>query len=385
MFSSRTGWNLAPNDLSRLLDEKRRKNEPIIDLTESNPTRCSFSYSRNILQALATDRSLLYEPDPRGLLSARERVAAYYGKIGLPVNPDNIILAASTSEAYTHLFRLLCNPGENVLVPKPGYPLFEYLCNHNDVEASFYRLRYDDEWQIDFESLQNAFDQSTRAILLVHPNNPTGSFIKPLERQRIVDFARQNNLALIVDEVFSEFSLTEVTRQRSFAAEENVLTFTLNGISKMLGLPQMKLAWLTASGGADVVREAVRRLEFIADTYLSVGTPIQQALPTLLDDGGNVTAQITNRIRTNREKLSSALTGLPASLYNADAGWNAILRLPGIKSDEAWALDILRGKNVLVHPGHFFEMEQESSVVVSLLPPQAVFTDGIGGILDAVQ
>jgi alanine-synthesizing transaminase len=385
MFSRRTDWNLAPNDLTKLLEEKRSRGTPIVDLTESNPTRCGFSYSSRILESLADPSALQYDPDPRGTSSARKSIADYYHRKGIPVTPEAIILTASTSEAYTYLFTLLCDAGESVLVPKPSYPLFDYLCRLNDVEAVHYRLRYDDEWHIDFDSLRENVDSTTRAVLLVNPNNPTGSYAKKNERDKLVDFARRHELALIVDEVFFDYPIVERDDwYGSFAAEGGVTTFTLNGISKMLGLPQMKLAWLTLSGSAEVVRSACDQLEIIADTYLSVGTPIQRALPKLLADS-TVTDEIRERIRSNHRSLHSRLAGQSGSLLSTEAGWSAIVRLPNVASDDAWALQVLKNCNVLVHPGHFFEIEQESCIVLSLLPAEAMFLDGITKITKYVS
>jgi len=386
MFSSRTGWNLTPNALSRLLEEKRRMGEPILDLTESNPTRCGFSYNSGIFRIPFPEKLSLYEPEPHGLLSARKEIAAYYDGKGIRVDPANIFLTASTSEAYSYLFRLLCNPGESVLVPKPSYPLFDYLCGLNDVEVRHYRLRYDGEWNLDVDSILENFGPSTRALLLVHPNNPTGSFVKSGDRRWIAEFAQSHNLSLIVDEVFGEFSFGSAGGgYESFAAEGSSLTFTLNGISKFLGLPQMKLAWITISGIDAVVQLAVKRLEIITDTYLSVNTPVQLSLGVLLGAGRSITDQVRGRITANYRTLHRMTAQGPVSVLNADGGWNAIVRLPGIMQDEAWALRTLKENNVLVHPGHLFEIEQEACAVVSLLPEQTTFSNGIAGLLECVR
>jgi alanine-synthesizing transaminase len=386
MFSSRTDWNLTPNSLSVLLAEKRKRGEPVADLTESNPTRCGFSYNSELLQVLATDRSFLYEPDPHGHLVAREGIAEHYRKSGIALDPSNIFLTASTSEGYSHLFKLLCNPGDSVLVPKPSYPLFDYLCALNDVEVRHYRLRYDDEWHFDMDSINDAIDSSTRALLLVHPNNPTGSFVKNSERKKILDLVERRKLALIVDEVFSSYSMMERNDiTRSFASETRALIFTLNGISKLLGLPQMKLAWITVSGGSEVVHNAIDRLEIICDTYLSTGTPIQHALPQILQSGKEVTDQIRNRVRANYKALRLMTAQSPLSIFEMEGGWTAMIQLPRIMSDEAWALRLLTESNVLTHPGHFFEIDQDACIVVSLLPQESTFSNGIRDILQLVQ
>lgn len=386
MFSSRTGWNLSPNALQRCLDEMRNNGETILDLTESNPTRCGFTYDTALVEVLASERSLKYEPDPRGLLAARKSIAGYYEEHGSVVDPSNIFITAGTSEAYSHLFRLLCNAGENVLVPKPSYPLFDFLCTLNDVEARYYRLRYTDEWQIDIGSLNDAVDESTRAILLVHPNNPTGSFVKTGEWEELKKIARDRRLALIVDEVFAEFSFEDTRNvHRSFAGDGPPFVFTLNGISKMLGLPQMKLAWITVSGQAGDVKDAAQRLEIICDTYLSAGTPVQHALPMLLREGRSVRDEIRQRIVSNRNALQSMTHGSPLSLLNTEGGWNAIVKFPRLMSDEAWALRVLKESNVLVHPGHFFEIEEEACTVVSLLPEESTFSSGFHKTLRLVH
>jgi alanine-synthesizing transaminase len=386
MFSSRTDWNLTPNALSQLLAEKRKRGEQILDLTESNPTRCNFSYNPELLQALSSERTFQYEPDPHGLLSARKAIAEYYHQRATPVDPSNLFLTASTSEAYSYLFRLLCNPGESVLVPKPSYPLFDYLCTLNDVEVRHYRLTYDDEWCMDFDSVRAAIDTSTKALLVVHPNNPTGSFVKNREKEEILGLVQRHSMALIADEVFAEYSLTESEgRHESFASEGRSLVFTLNGISKLLGMPQMKLGWITVSGESGIVRNAMDRLEIICDTYLSTGTPIQRALPSFLDNGRRITDQIRRRIKANYDSLRSMTAQSSVSLFNAEGGWNVIVQFPRIMSDEEWALLILKECNVLLHPGHFFEIEQEACFVMSLLPQESVFSNGIRRVLEYMR
>jgi alanine-synthesizing transaminase len=387
MFSSRTNWNLTLNELSLLAAEKRNRGETILDLTESNPTRCGFLLEPSLLQSLSTAQSIHYDPQPRGLASARQSIAAWYASRGTIVDPESVFLTSGTSEAYSHVFRLLCNAGDSILVPKPSYPLFDYLCKLHDIEAIHYHLRYDDEWHIDVESLHDAVDKSTRAILLVHPNNPTGSYVTNDERVKLVEFARRHELALIVDEVFLDFGLSVSDRRsRSFAAERGVLTFSLNGISKLLALPQMKLAWLAVSGSDALLKQAISRLEVVADTYLSVGTPIQLALPELLKEGPSITRRIMDRIRHNYQHIGSMIDESSlVSLLTTEGGWNAILRLPNTMSDDAWALRLLKDCNVLVHPGHFFEISQNACVVISLLPHESVFSDGIAGILKAVD
>jgi alanine-synthesizing transaminase len=385
MFSSRTDWNFLSNDLTKLLEEKRSSGTPIIDLTESNPTRCGFAYRSHILEPLANPESLHYSPDPRGALSARESIAEYYRRKGATVNPREVFLTASTSEAYSYLFTLLCNNGDSVLVPKPSYPLFDYLCRLNDVQATHYRLHYDDEWRVDLGSLEENVDSSTRAMLVVNPNNPTGSYIKRDERTKIIDFVNKHDLALIVDEVFFDFPVADKGREcASFVAELGAPTFVLNGISKLLGLPQMKLAWFTVAGSEAFIQKASERLEIIADTYLSVATPIQRALPALLADG-SITDALQTRIRQNYRTLRTQLAGKSASVLNVEGGWNAIVRLPNVITDDACAVRALKDCNVLVHPGHFFEMEQDSCIVLNLLPEEPTFFAGISRVVECIN
>ncbi|HTP13337.1 MAG TPA: pyridoxal phosphate-dependent aminotransferase [Bacteroidota bacterium] len=359
--------------------------DAILDLTETNPTRCGFVYNPDLLRSLASDESLRYEPDPHGLRTARESIAEYYRRKGVATDPANIFVTASTSEAYSYLFRLFCNPGEKVFVPRPSYPLFEYLCTINDVEPCAYRLSYDDEWHIGSDAFREV-DELTKLILLVHPNNPTGSFVKQDERELVLGVAAQRRLALVVDEVFGEFGIGESNaRAGSFAGETTGLVCTLGGVSKLLGLPQIKLAWIVLSGDDALVREARGRLEIIADTYLSVSTPSQHALPALFREGPAVTDQIRARITANHRSLQDALAGSAVSLLKTEGGWSAILRLPRIASDEAWSIRLLKECNVLVHPGHFFEMEPPSCIVVSLLQGESVFRDGIDRIAGLVR
>jgi alanine-synthesizing transaminase len=384
MFSTRTDWDLRPSPLFSLLQQKRASGEEVLDLTESNPTKCGFIYpSSKLLDADSLQRSTLYEPDPKGLLSARQAIADWYKRQNISVSPDRIILTSSTSEAYSFLFRLLCNVGDVVAVPKPSYPLFEYLARLNDVLCHEYRLAYDGEWHMDFSSVDDTLSSNAEALILVHPNNPTGSFVKKEERDRIVAEAMARRIPIIVDEVFSAFSFANDERRAdSFAGIESTLTFTLNGLSKLLGLPQLKLAWIVVSGPDEECAKAVQRLEVIADTYLSVGTTVQQALPHLLSDRESMTEKILTRTRSNYESLRTAcVAGSPASVLHCEGAWNAILRLPAKQSDEEWAFELLQSSGVLTHPGHLFDIETKSCIVVSLLQEVGVFTKGIRRIL----
>jgi len=387
LFSSRTNWDFRSSDLFALLQEKRGRREEIIDLTEANPTRCGFDYDQPpVLQHLATHESLTYAPDPKGLRSARLAVVEFYRKQGITIDPEHLLLTASTSEAYTFLFRLLCNVGDSVLLPKPSYPLFDYLCELNDVTPTHYHLTYDGEWHLDLPSLEQALSRETRALVIVHPNNPTGSFLKIPERETVTRLAGRQNLVLIVDEVFNLFGFgADARRAPSFAGNEHALTFTLNGLSKLLGLPQMKLAWLVVSGPVAKRDEAIKRLEIIADTFLSVGTPVQHALPSLLRDASVVTEQIRSRVQNNYIQVAQIVAGSSLSAFHCEGGWSAMLQLPGTKADESWALELLKNQNVLVHPGHLFDFDQRSSIVLSLLPKVEIFREGLRKIAEATQ
>lgn len=387
MFSSRTNWDLRPSPLYELVQKMRAAGERIVDLTESNPTRCGFRYQPDTpISPSALQKSVLYDPDPRGLLSAREAITEWYNGQQIAVDPASIILTSSTSEAYSFLLQLLCDAGEGIAVPKPGYPLFEYLCRLSNVRCNSYRLAYDGEWHIDMRSVEETLSARTKALVLVHPNNPTGSFVKMDERVSILSLTKDSGLPLIVDEVFGAFPIGEDGRRHgSFAGSQEALTFTLNGLSKVAGLPQMKLAWIVVSGPVNQRTDALRRLEVISDTFLSVATPIQHSLKTILTDSAGITAQIRERISENLKHVSAAFpTTSPASLFRCEGGWNAVFRLPATRSDEQWAGQLLIEKKVLTHPGHLFEFEHESCIVVSLLPEPEVFARGIRGIVDLV-
>lgn len=368
---------MVPNQLSDLIEAKRQRGEVIIDLSESNPTRCGISYpEKEILAALADESSLLYQPEPRGLLIARKAIADYYATLGISVKPEHILLTASTSEAYSFLFKLLCNTGDEVIVPQPSYPLLEYLCQLNDVALRQYRLAYDGEWHIDFESLQSAFTGRTRAIVLVHPNNPTGSYLKQHEFERVCAIAAEHQCAVIADEVFQPYSFfPDVRRANILALQSSVLLFSLNGISKLLGLPQLKLSWIVINGTSKQTAEALNRLDIIADTFLSVNTPVQTAIPKLLSNASNIENQIRVRIQTNYTLLQKIFAGSNTSIFQIEGGWYAILRLPQTHSDDQWAESILTHQNIIVQPGHYYGIEQKSCIVLSLLCPSDLFTN----------
>jgi len=374
MFSSRTNWHREPNRLTELLASCRKNNKLIYDLTASNPTECGFSYpEQQFLSALANPQTLHYQPDSQGLLSAREVIARYYHEKNIRVDASQIFLTASTSEAYSLLAKLLCNVNERVLVPRPSYPLFEYLGEINDVQLDFYHINYDHGWSIDIDSVRRAITSSTKAIVIVNPHNPTGMFLKNDEYGRIREIARLHNLAIIVDEVFVDYLFQpDPHRLGTTAGGTDVLTFTLNGISKMIGLPQMKLAWIVVNGEPSGVKEATGRLEILCDTFLSVNTPVQVALPTFFEFRQTVQREILNRITSNYNSLDSLLRNSPCSLLGAEGGWYAILQIPKTKSEEEWAVGLLNECGIYLFPGYFFDFHNEGYLVVSLLTPPEV-------------
>jgi len=379
MFSSRTNWNTAPNRLSKIVAEKHFQGKAIVDLTESNPTTCGFSYpNEEILTALSNTSILSYQPDPRGLFIARKTIAEYYTERNISISPEQIILTASTSEAYSFLFKLLCNAGDEVLVPRPSYPLLEYLCQLNDVTIRDYRLMYDGEWHIDFGSLQAQLSDRTRAIILVHPNNPTGSYFKKKEYEQISTLASQHHSSLIVDEVFEPYDISPEEHRATILASHSLApVFSLNGISKLLGLPQLKLSWIVVDGNPQQRNEALNRLDIIADAFLSVNTPVQVALPQLLRHSLDIKKQIHLRIQANYHLLEKVFFDSSASVLRVEGGWYAILQLPQRHSDDEWAENILLRHNVLVQPGHFYDLEQPSCIVISLLPISYMFEDAL--------
>jgi aspartate/methionine/tyrosine aminotransferase len=387
MFATRTTWRLTPNRLSRLLDEFRQQGRAYIDLTESNPTRCGFSYDADaILKSLADPRALLYEPDPRGLRQAREAVVGYYAESGLHLTAEQVFLTTSTSEAYSYLFRLLADSGDSVLVPHPSYPLFEFLAALSDLRLVPYPLVYGDGWAIDLAAVRASVVQSdgrARGIVVVHPNNPTGSYVSQTELNGLIEISSQHSLALIADEVFRDYAFApQVGRVITHAAETRVLTFTLSGLSKIAALPQMKLAWMVVNGPREMLAGALERLEIVADTYLSVSAPLAHALPSLLDMRRAIQPQILERIRSNLHRLDEQITSdSPVSRLRAEGGWYAVLKVPATRPDEDWAVELLSEDAVLVHPGHFYDFSSEGHLVISLLPPAEMFREGIRRLL----
>lgn len=378
MFSERASWELRPTRIAERLAAMRAAGETVLDLTESNPTRCEFSYPEEaILGALADPRGLAYDPDPRGLLSARKAIARSYGGI----DASRLVLAASTSEAYAWLFKLLCDEGDETLVPAPSYPLFDFLAGLESARVVRYPLFYDGAWRLDLDAIARLVGPRTRAIVVVHPNNPTGSFLTHQEIDALRGLACERNLAIVSDEVFAAYSFTEEAFPRTLAGETRALTFSLGGLSKEAGLPQMKLSWIVVSGPEALRDEALERLEIIGDTFLSVGTPVQAGCESLLRAGEPVRRAILDRVRANRAALLDARQPAdPWECLHADGGWYAVLRVPRVMSDEDWALDLLESEKVHVHPGDLFDFPTDGHLVVSLLPPADRFREGIARI-----
>lgn len=384
MFASRTNWNLKPNRLAIALEQHKSSGRRLLDLSASNPTECGFKYDAPaIMRALCVPASLQYHPDPKGLKSARQAVSDYYAERGEGVAADDLILTASTSEAYSFIFRLLCNPGDELLIPTPGYPLFDFLADVNDVRLVRYPLFYDHGWHIDMHALQQAISPRTRGGIVVHPNNPTGHFTKPEEVAELNQICAANQMAIIADEVFLDFTMGSA--QKSFVANNRALTFTMSGISKVSGLPQMKFAWLAVSGPDAEKREAVARLEMIADTYLSLNAPIQLAAPVLLQQRKKFQEQLMARVHANLAELDSQLArNQHLRRLVVDGGWYAVLRIPATRPDEVLAIELLEKHDVYLHPGHYYDFPGDGYLVVSLITPEQDFHEGMGRILSAV-
>ena len=380
MFSERTNWKLAQNRFTQAVEEVRAGGARLLDLTLSNPTRAGLIYDeRAILGALASARALDYDPQAKGLVEAREAVAGYY--VASNVSTGQIVLTTSTSEGYSFVFRLLCNGGDELLVPKPSYPLFEFLADLQDVKLVPYPLIYDHGWQMDFPSLEKAVTERTRGVVVVHPNNPTGSYVSAGEKELLNAFCRARGLALIVDEVFLDYGLDDAAHA-SFARNAEVLTFTLSGLSKISALPQMKVAWVVTSGPRELVEAAMGRLEVIADTYLSMNAPVQWAVPVLLEQRKDIQRQLLERVKRNLTELDRQIAGQKScERLSVEGGWYAVLRVPVTRSDEELAIELVREKLVMVHPGHFYDFPRDGYLVLSLITPEAEFATGISELL----
>jgi aspartate/methionine/tyrosine aminotransferase len=378
IFSTRLEWESVPNRLTHLLRNKRRAGAPILDLTESNPTRAGLEYPPEIVGCFGGNEILRYDPDPRGSSLARHAVARYYSARGLSAELAQILLTASTSEAYAYLFKLLCNPGDEVLVPRPSYPLFEFLARMESVAIRQYPLAYQGGWGIDLGALEQMPNDRTRAIVVVNPNNPTGSFLKKSEIKVLERLCATRGLALISDEVFSDYAFTaDAERVSMVAAVKDCLAFSLSGLSKVAGLPQMKLGWIVAGGPDPMRRQALEGLEWIADTYLSVSTPVQCAAAGLLRLGEEVASQIRARTARNLASARTCLEGSAGGILPVEGGWYIVIRVPVIRSEEEWALELLDLDNVLLQPGYFYDFEDEAYLVASLLTNPADFDEGL--------
>jgi len=385
MFSNRLPPHQETNALSRAVDDMRARGVPFVDLTDSNPTAAGFDYPRTLLAPLAHPRALAYEPHPLGARSAREAIAADGLRRGATIDPGSIVLSASTSEAYSWLFKLLCDPGDCVLVPRPSYPLFEHLTRLESVRTSPYDLDYHARWEIDFTGMTNA-PPRTKAVLLVSPNNPTGSYASAAELERLTGICRDRGWALIVDEVFADYPLDESAPLTDLATRLDVLTFTLAGASKSLGLPQVKLGWVIVGGPDADRRAALGALEVVADTFLSVGTPVQTSASELLSAGADVRRAIHERIRANLRHARRLAGGFPASeVLRVEGGWSVVLRVPSRGGEEQLVLDLLERERVFVHPGYFFDFTRESYLVASLLPPEDTFAGAMARVLRAAS
>jgi aspartate/methionine/tyrosine aminotransferase len=379
LFSTRTDWVSSMNTISQALERLREKKVSIFDLTESNPSRCRFSsLNENLIKSLKKKENLVYAPDPRGLREVREEIAAYYHSQRITINPSQIFLTSSTSEGYSFLFRLLTNPAEKILLPRPSYPLFQFLADLNDINVEFYPLVFSHRWMIDFDALVNLIDSQTKAIIVVNPNNPTGSYLTDAEMARLREICHDKNVALISDEVFFDYALNKPRDARSLVQESAGLNFCLGGISKTLALPQMKLSWIIVNGEEKLVEEACQRLEIIADTYLSVNTPVQRAFGDWMKKRGEIQHDLISRLKCNFQVLQQELAKLKScKLLETEGGWYALVQIPPHYSEEEWVLRFMSEDHVFVHPGYFFDFDEGTQIIVSLLPQKDVFKEGV--------
>lgn len=387
MLSKRTSWDFSLNPLSRLLARKRNAGDDVLDLTESNPTRVGLDYPQEEIFAAQRDRNiLLYEPNPHGLATAREAIAQYYAERGQTVSPSDVLLTSSTSEAYAFLFKTLMDPGDRVLLPRPSYPLFDDIARLEAIGIDHYRLVHDGSWSLNTDSIEQAITPRTKAVLAVHPGNPTGSFIDASEYERLVEICSRRELALIVDEVFLDYPIDAPTnRAGTFAGEQRAVTFVMSGLSKVAGLPQMKLSWIWMGGPSELKNEARSRLEHVSDVFLSVGTPVQHGLEHYLALSRRIQSSIAMRIMSNYRSLQETFQGSPVTVLDAEGGWYVIVRLPAVCSSEEWALRLLRDHDVHVHPGYLFDFATGPFLVMSLLPAKANFRAGIRRLLSTVE
>ncbi len=384
MFSTRTAHDLTPNRLAEAIEARRRSGQPILDLTATNPTQSGFAYPPDLFCMLASPNALTYAPAPFGMMPAREAVARDYARRGFDVSPARVILTASTSEAYGLLFKLLADAGDEVLVPRPSYPLFEHLAQLELVCAVPYDLDIEAAWRIDWDSIERGLSARTRAVLVVSPNNPTGSYVKADEMNRMAELCSARNLAIVADEVFADYEIEPGARRASASVVErdDVLAFSLGGLSKSVGLPQAKLAWMAAAGPGAAVAAALRRLELVCDTYLSVSTPVQCAAQDLLTSGADVRRQIAGRIVANERYLRDRAASVPSiGVLPVEGGWSAVVQVPAVEAEETLVLDLLEHDGVLTHPGYFFDFAREAFLVVSLITPVERFAAGVDRIM----
>lgn len=380
--SSRVPPDITPNATARALASLRRAGVPLIDLTESNPTRVGLHYPDDLLAPLADPEALTYEPQALGLAAAREAIAGDYARHGLNVDPDRLALTASTSEAYSLLFKLLCDPGDSVLVPRPSYPLFEHLTRLDVVEAVPYDLDPHGGWRVDVGMVERLLTPRVKALLIVSPNNPTGSFLHRDDLAALAPVLANRRVALIGDEVFADYPLDPAPAACSVLEQQDVFTCALGGFSKSIGLPQVKLGWMAFGGPPELVRDMLAPFEVIADAYLSVSTPVQAAAPALLDRGASIRAQIRERTARNLAALRAALPRCPAvTALPVQGGWSVVLQVPTLASEDAMALELLTRRHLIVHPGYFFDFPRESFVVLSLIVEPARFDEGVERLL----
>ncbi len=386
MFSSRVPGDLGPNAVAAAVERMRLSGRGYDDLTVSNPTDAAIEYPAGLLDGLADPRALLYEPLPFGLPMAREAVSAEYARRGVRIPATHIVLTASSSESYALLFKLLCDPGESVLVPTPSYPLFEHLTRLDCVHALPYRTEYHGTWTIDLEELRYSVDETTRAILVVSPANPTGAWLKRDELAALVELCAAHHLMLIGDEVFADYPIDPAPGAvRSVLDQGDVLTVSLGGLSKSVGLPQLKLGWMALRGPSALLQPALMRLEMAADAYLSVGTPVQVAAPGLLKAGHDVRLQIRQRVLGNYRQLLAAVDRHPAGqALRVEGGWSGVLRIPHTMPEDECVIRLLEQQHVLVHPGYFFDFPRDGYLVVSLLTRPDVFRSATDRLLTAV-
>lgn len=381
-FSKRTQWEKHPNVLTQKKESLHAEGKALFDLTVSNPTACDFpSLNTKTFEVKSGNAHEVYAPDPRGHFEAREAIAEYYAEKGKLIDPDDIFITANTSEAYSFIFKLLMNPGNSLLVPAPSYPLIDHLCALHDVKTARYPLAEVEGWPIKWDKLEAARNNTlARALLCVNPNNPTGHYTTGAEREKLIHFLKEENMSLIVDEVFHDYPHGSTVAE-TFAGTEDVLTFTLSGISKVLALPQMKVSWLVLSGPEELKREAAERLEIIADAYLSASTPVLYSLSRWLRAKDKIESEIQARIQHNQRTLAKFSEANEfCNVIFSEGGWSAVLKVPTSRTDEEWALKILSEKHVVVHPGYFYDFSSENFLVLSLLVPEDEFYKGISKI-----